>query len=288
MMPDLPPTRLAALSAQFSVTCQSATGNDERHRIWIRRNGSVITPDHAHPTDEVLTALGGTRTDPCSYWLAVHGRDTHEGSASRPPPGIANWTFDHLITSWTTKAVWTADDAIAGARLYATFAPDAALQLTQTFAAHENYPGNVAPFLELLLAPTLRAGGFRRTRSVTPGELDALLHTGLGAEDAVAAAILGISPDLALRGRQETVRLGQPAAILIRLTEVFPPDDAVTLLEQISPTAGAWLAGRLPNVTDPITNMTLDDARAYLFSIVPTPPAPSLSERATNARQFCD
>lgn len=249
--PEAPVTGAPAhVSAQLSVRCVTPDGSHRRHRIWIARDGSVSTPDHDDPNDSVITALGGKLTHPCSYWTAAGQATVPALPAGATPPGMKDWQFDGLVTSWTSRSVWTAVSAIAADLTFTSLDPVACLAFAQVFTRHGGeLPNRFPEHVQQLLTPSNRPAGFRRTRATTAAELEALLDAGMPPHNAASAAALDFDAATIRQALHETARLNAPPDFILLVGSVLRPTETVELMSRLDRGSVARAVSMLPSLT---------------------------------------
>lgn len=232
----------ATLAAEIVAPCN----NGERHRIWVHRDGTVTTPDHSQQdTDDVARALGHTPSHPCARFQNASNttppQPDRRGIARLAPPNLDGWCVTTSRT-WTALACWTTNSAIIGAPTREKFPPTLTLAYLQAYQEHHATPHDLSTHLRYLISPWSRITGWRRTSTVEPEELRAILRAGIPGERAATALTLGLT---AATATEITARLGstpeRATEMLLLLAHAMPPMDAL----QHIPTDGSLSVGEV-------------------------------------------
>jgi hypothetical protein len=77
-------TMPASVAVELTIPCSPISKEEALHRVWLKREGSVETPDHIFFEDKVVEAIGGKPLHACAYWHAL----------SNENPDIGNKVFE--------------------------------------------------------------------------------------------------------------------------------------------------------------------------------------------------
>lgn len=261
----------ATLAVEVTAPCR----DNEQHRIWVHRDGSVTVPDHtATGPEDVAHALGYIPHHPCALFLRSSTTGQHTPSPPNPSaPGVD-------VTQWrvtqrqvcTAAACWVANTAITGVTFYDNIAPWRTLAYMQVYQAHERTPRDVPTHLRYLTSPWSRPTGWRREEPVMPEELDEILSAGIPAERAASALALGLTGDSvrSIRSRLRGNR-AQQVETLLMLAHAIAPHETMRYLDQGTPVATSEMLHRCHQLKARLADgsLPLVDVPSVLFGPSP-------------------
>lgn len=260
----------SSLSAQISFQCVEK-GTPVRHRAFIYRDGTVDTPDHKDPSDDIVQALGGKLQHTCAYWHDTANGLT--GDEIEDPVDIASWKFDTANNLWTSKASWLVLSAILGKRIYQEVTPETTLAYAQVYVKKGLPADLLVNHIMRLENPAQRSQGFRRRLApITPEELDETLRTGLPPHLASNVLALGYAPKQVQVALSNSHRLGLSPEILVTLGERLPINAALIVLQRLRINDAKELPLRLSTLVSleiSSKGLTVDGSIRFLLSGLP-------------------
>jgi hypothetical protein len=259
----------ANIVAELFVTCNPIDQDVQKHRIWITRNGEVITPDHESESEDIIIALGGKLSNPCSYWLAIPPFLVRgpQGDFQLAVPDMQSWNIQgHPF--WTSKAIHVALTGIVGSTTYTLLNPVLALAHAKIFQRHvkKEKIESLANELDYLQTPWRRLGGFRRDRITTPEELDALFLAGVPANRIATATALDIKADHAKYALGILNGFGLPPDLLINLAYALPSMRIMNFVDRLTQESADGLPWRLSQLVDVADTIMDEDIETFLLS----------------------
>lgn len=256
------------ISVELSVDCQPIGEPMQKHRVWITRRGEVFTPDHHNTSEDVMTALGGTLSNTCSYWKAI---PLLLGSNNSSSPQLITPDIENLkITSspfWTTKVCWTMLSGLMGSAVYIQINPEIALGHLKIFKkyTHEMNTESLVNDLHYLQSPSSRTGGFRRNRVTTPEELDDLIKSGLPINRVSSAATLDITAEQSKQSVDILKSFRLPSDLLINIAYSLPGERIPNFMRRLTQESADGLPNLLTELGKTAERITDDQIEDFLL-----------------------